>query len=109
MYYNQETIIYNNGVFNKATNTTTDLYGQTLHYGYGVFEGIRAYNTPNGVKIFKALEHYERLKKSCELINIPFEYDIQELVNVTYQVLEKNNIKEAHINFMGIRQKVFLT
>lgn len=97
MYYNQETIIYNNGVFDKATHTTTDLYGQTLHYGYGVFEGIRAYNTPNGVKIFKALEHYERLKKSCELINIPFKYDIQELVNVTYQVLEKNNIKDGYI------------
>jgi branched-chain amino acid aminotransferase len=97
MYYNQETIIYNNGVFDKATHTTTDLYGQTLHYGYGVFEGIRAYNTPNDVKIFKALEHYERLKKSCELINIPFKYDIQELVNVTYQVLEKNNIKDGYI------------
>lgn len=97
MYYNQETIIYNNGVFDKATNTTTDLYGQTLHYGYGVFEGIRAYPTPSGVKVFKALEHYERLKKSSELINIPFEFDIDELIEVTYQVLEKNNIKDGYI------------
>jgi branched-chain amino acid aminotransferase len=97
MYYNQETIIYNNGIFDKATNTTTDLYGQTLHYGYGVFEGIRAYHTSSGVKVFKALEHYERLKKSCELINIPFEFDIDELIDVTYQVLEKNNIKDGYI------------
>ncbi|MFY7810294.1 MAG: branched-chain-amino-acid transaminase [Flavobacterium sp.] len=97
MYYNQETIIYNNGVFDKATNTITDLYGQTLHYGYGVFEGIRAYHTPSGVKVFKALEHYERLKKSSELINIPFEFDIDELIAATYQVLEKNNIKDGYI------------
>jgi len=97
MYYNQETIIYNNGAFDKATNTTTDLYGQTLHYGYGVFEGIRAYNTPNGVKVFKAIEHYERLKNSCELINIPFHFDIQELIEATYKVLEQNNITDGYI------------
>lgn len=97
MYYNQETIIYNNGAFDKATNTTTDLYGQTLHYGYGVFEGIRAYNTPNGVKVFKAIEHYERLKNSCELINIPFNFDIQELIEATYKVLEQNNITDGYI------------
>jgi branched-chain amino acid aminotransferase len=97
MYYNQETIIYNNGVFNKACNTTTDLYGQTLHYGYGVFEGIRAYNTNNGVKVFKAKEHFERLRNSCELINIPFHFDIQELIKATYEILEKNKIKDGYI------------
>jgi branched-chain amino acid aminotransferase len=97
MYYNQETIIYNNGVFDKAINTTTDLYGQTLHYGYGVFEGIRAYKTSNGVTVFKALEHYQRLKNSCELINIPFNFDIQELIDATYQVLEKNKITDGYI------------
>ena len=97
MYYNQETIIYNNGTFDKATNVTTDLYGQTLHYGYGVFEGIRAYNTTSGVKIFKAKEHYERLKKSCELINIPFHFSIDELINATYEILNQNNIKDGYI------------
>lgn len=97
MYYSQETIIYNNGVFDKATNTPADIYGQTLHYGYGVFEGIRAYNTPSGVKVFKAKEHYERLKRSCELISIPFQYDIDELIKVTYEVLEKNNIVDGYI------------
>jgi branched-chain amino acid aminotransferase len=97
MYYNEDTIIYNNGIFDKAINTKTDLYGQTLHYGNGVFEGIRAYNTDGGVKIFKAVEHYERLKNSCDLLNIPFSYNIDELVAVTYEVLAKNNIKDGYI------------
>ncbi len=97
MYFNEQTIIFLNGKFVKAQESNTDLYSQTLHYGYGVFEGIRAYNTPNGVKIFKAKEHYDRLKKSCELINIPFNYSIEELIEHTYKLLQINNFKDAYV------------
>jgi len=97
MYYNENTIIYLNGAFVKATESNPDMYSQTLHYGYGVFEGIRAYNTEKGTKIFKEKEHYVRLKRSCELINIPFEFDIDELIKQSYEVLKKNNLKDAYI------------
>jgi branched-chain amino acid aminotransferase len=97
MYYNNNTLIYLDGKFVKANETTTDLYSQTLHYGYGVFEGIRAYETENGTSVFKAQEHYERLKKSAELINIPFNYDVEELVIATYELLEKNNLSDAYV------------
>lgn len=97
MYFNEKTTIYLNGDFVKATNANTDLYSQTLHYGYGVFEGIRAYDTHNGTRIFKAKEHYERLKKSCQLINIPFDYDVDDLIDQTYKVLEVNNFKDAYV------------
>ena len=62
MYYTRDTILFLNGKFIKAVDAHTDLYSQTLHYGFGAFEGIRAYNTMNGVKIFKAYEHYELRK-----------------------------------------------
>lgn len=97
MYYTKNTTLYLNGKFIKAVDATTDLYSQTLHYGYGVFEGIRAYQTMNGTKIFKAGEHFERLRKSAELVNIPFQYDTDELIRVTYQVLKKNNLSDAYI------------
>jgi branched-chain amino acid aminotransferase len=97
MYFNEQTIISLNGKFVKAEESSTDLYSQTLHYGYGVFEGIRAYNTLNGVKIFKAKEHYNRLKKSCELINIPFNYSIEQLIEQTYQLLKINNFQDAYV------------
>ena len=97
MYFNNETVLYLDGKFVKATESTTDLYGQTLHYGYGAFEGIRSYETEHGTKVFKAEEHYERLKKSCELVKIPFDYTVQELVEATYELLEKNNLKNAYI------------
>ena len=42
MYYNENTIIYFNGQFVKAAEAKIDLYSQSLHYGYAVFEGIRS-------------------------------------------------------------------
>lgn len=97
MYYSEDTIIYLNGKFIKAIDAHVDLFSQSLHYGYGVFEGIRSYHTQNGVKIFKANEHYERLKNSCALVNIPFDYNTEELVQITYQVLQRNNLTDAYI------------
>jgi branched-chain amino acid aminotransferase len=97
MYYNTNTLIYLDRKFVKASEATTDLYSQTLHYGYGVFEGIRAYATENGTRVFKAKEHYDRLKRSCELVNIPFNYSAQKLVDATYELLEKNNLSDAYV------------
>lgn len=96
-YYNSDTALYLNGKFLKAATTGTDLYGQSLHYGYGVFEGIRAYQTHNGTRVFKAKEHFKRLQRSCELINIPYNFDNDELIDATYKVLELNNLKNAYI------------
>lgn len=96
-YYDSNTTIYHNGNFVKATEAGTDLYSQSLHYGYAVFEGIRAYKTHNGTRIFKAKEHFKRLKRSAELMHLPFPYDIDELIRQTYKLLEKNNLKDAYI------------
>jgi branched-chain amino acid aminotransferase len=97
MYYNDNTILYLDGKFVKAKDATTDLFSQTLHYGYGTFEGIRAYQTVNGVKIFKAKEHYERLIKSCELVGIPFHHSPEELTQLSYSLLSKNKLKNAYL------------
>jgi branched-chain amino acid aminotransferase len=96
-YYNSETAIYINGKFEKAVDSKTDLYGQSLHYGYAVFEGVRAYHTHNGTRIFKAREHFERLKRSAELVHIPFTWDIDDLIKQTYKLLELNDFKDAYI------------
>jgi branched-chain amino acid aminotransferase len=68
-----------------------------LHFGYGVFEGIRSYRTVNGTKIFKATEHYERLRNSAALMRIPFHHSVSELTQITYQILEKNKLSDAYI------------
>ncbi|GAA0541587.1 branched-chain amino acid transaminase [Chitinophaga japonensis] len=97
-YYNENTILYLNGEYLKATEAKTDLYGQSLHYGYAVFEGIRAYKTEKGeIRIFKAREHFDRLRRSCELIHIPYKFDNEALISAAYKVLELNNLEEAYI------------
>jgi branched-chain amino acid aminotransferase len=98
MYYNNDTILYLNGEFVKAVDAKTNFYGQTLHYGYGVFEGIRSYQTVKGeTRIFKAEAHYERLKASAQALNLPYTYSASELIKATYALLEKNNIQDAYI------------
>ena len=98
MYYNNETIIFHNGQFAKAADAKMDLYSQSLHYGYSVFEGIRSYQSASGqTKIFKPIEHFERLKVSAESINLPYTYHTQELIDATYEVLRKNKLQNAYI------------
>jgi len=97
MYYNDNTILFLDGQFLKAKDAKMDLFGQTLHFGYGVFEGIRSYRTVNGTKIFKATEHYERLRHSAKVMGIPLHYSVSELAQITYRILEKNNLSDAYI------------
>ena len=97
-YYNEHTVVYHNGAFVKAADAKIDLYSQSLHYGYSVFEGIRSYKTITGeTSIFKAEEHYNRLKTSAEALNLPYTYDTHELTEITYELLRRNNIQDAYI------------
>ena len=97
MYYSDNSIVFYNGEFVNARDLKVSGYSQTLHYGNGVFEGMRAYKTLNGAKIFKSFEHFERLKFGAEIMDITFKYSPEELTNITYQLLEKNNLKDAYI------------
>lgn len=97
MYYNENTTIFLNGKWLNAKDATTDLYAQTLHYGSGVFEGIRSYETKDGASVFKAKEHYERLHYSAEKMHIKLDYSVEQLVDLTYELLEKNNLQDAYI------------
>jgi branched-chain amino acid aminotransferase len=97
-YYNENTVLWLDGKLLKASEAKTDLYSQSLHYGYAVFEGIRSYRTASGeTKIFKPVEHYDRLKNSADALNIPYSYSTDQLIEATYQVLEANNIQDAYI------------
>jgi branched-chain amino acid aminotransferase len=97
-YYNENTVLWLDGRLLKASETKIDLYSQSLHYGYAVFEGIRSYRTAAGeTKIFKPVEHYERLANSAKALNIPYSYSVDQLIEATYQVLERNHLQNAYI------------
>ena len=98
MYYNNNTFIYLNGKIVKASEAKIDLYSETLHYGYGVFEGIRSYKTiDEETEIFKADEHFDRLENSARALNLPYPWKRDELIDATYEVLKLNNLQDAYI------------
>ena len=97
-YYNENSILYLNGEFVKASEAKMDFYSQSLHYGYSVFEGIRSYKTSAGeTKIFKADEHFVRLQNSAAALNMPYTWTTTELIEATYETLVKNNLQDAYI------------
>ena len=104
MYYKEQTVIYLNGSYIKASDANVNLYSQTLHYGNGVFEGIRSYSTEDGVRIFKAKEHFDRLQYSAKKMHINLNISSDELEKITYHLLKINKLKNAYIRplvFLG--------
>ena len=97
MYYNNNTVVFFNGEWVKAKDLMVSPYVQVVHYGSGVFEGIRSYATPDGTRIFKSKEHYERLLFSAEKMYLKVNYTAEEFTQLTYQLLGKNNLSNAYI------------
>lgn len=97
MYFTSNTVAFVDGQFVSAEQAVVGVYAQSLHYGYAVFEGIRAYHTPAGTRIFKAKEHFERFHYSCQAIGLPLNYSVAELTELSYRLLEINGLSDAYI------------
>lgn len=109
MYYNSNSIIFHNGKFVNAVNANTDLYSQSLHYGIGIIDGLRAYQTPEGPQIFKAREHYDRFLASAEKMNIQLPFCQEELIQLSYRLLDLNRLSSAYIRplaYLGINMEM---
>src|SRR3954454_12082350 len=68
-----------------------------LHYGTGVFEGIRCYDTPKGPAVFRHTDHMQRLHTSARLINMQVPYSVEDLRAETNETLEANSLRECYI------------
>jgi len=81
-------------------DANTHLLTHTLHYGLGVFEGVRAYVTENGPSIFRLHDHTERLFKSAATVNMDIPFS-KERINIAHQdVIKANKLTEAYIRPM---------
>ncbi len=82
----------------------THVLSHTLHYGTGVFEGIRCYNTPRGPAIFRLEEHVQRLFDSAEIMKIQIPFSKKEITGACREIVRKNNLDECYIRplvFLG--------
>ncbi|MCL5291296.1 MAG: branched-chain amino acid transaminase [Actinobacteria bacterium] len=74
-----------------------------LHYGSGVFEGIRAYETSDGPAVFRLREHIERLFASAKVYLMPIPYSVDELVKATKETVRVSGLKSCYIRPIAFR------
>jgi branched-chain amino acid aminotransferase len=94
---NTADLIWLNGEFVAWEDAKVHVLTHALHYGTGVFEGIRAYETPQGTAIFRNREHLERLEKSAKLYYMELPYPREQLREVTHELIARNGFKSCYI------------
>jgi branched-chain amino acid aminotransferase len=87
--------IWMDGELVEWENATTHILTHTLHYGMGVFEGIRAYPTPNGVAIFRLGDHITRLLDSAKIFMMDVPFSHAELVEACKAVVRENELTDG--------------
>ncbi len=98
MFINTENkLIWKNGSFQKWDDTNVHILSHTLHYGTGVFEGVRAYDTLNGPAIFRLKEHTNRLFDAAKKINIEVPFEFDEIIHAQCETLNKNQLNAGYI------------
>ena len=98
MFKNTEKkFIWKNGEFENWDDSNVHILSHTLHYGTGVFEGVRAYKTENGPAIFRLSEHTSRLFDAASKINIKIPFSKDELNIIQCNILNQNNLNEGYI------------
>jgi branched-chain amino acid aminotransferase len=94
---NTADLIWLNGEFVAWEDAKVHVLTHALHYGTGVFEGIRAYETPQGTAIFRNQDHLERLEKSAKLYYMDLPYSTEQLREVTHELIARNGFKSCYI------------
>jgi branched-chain amino acid aminotransferase len=96
-------LIWKNGEFVPWDDAKVHVLSHGLHYGTGVFEGIRAYETAHGPAIFRSKEHYDRLAKSAELYYLQLPYSTEELRQATHELMRRNGLTSCYIRPLAFR------
>jgi branched-chain amino acid aminotransferase len=96
--------IWKNGEIMPWADATVHVSAHGLHYGSGVFEGIRCYETADGAALFRVREHYERFHESAKVYGFTIPYSVEELTEATCELISRNEFKSCYVRpicFMG--------
>jgi branched-chain amino acid aminotransferase len=89
--------IWLNGELVDWEDATVHVGVHALHYGSGVFEGIRCYETPRGPAVFRLTDHMKRLEMSARLIYMTLPYSVEELIGATHELLSANGLPACYV------------
>ena len=99
----QADLIWHNGELVAWEDAKVHVLSHGLHYGTGVFEGVRAYETDSGTAIFRHDDHIARLVRSAALYYMPLPYSAAELRQATHDLLIANGLRECYIRPVAFR------
>ncbi|HWF55089.1 MAG TPA: branched-chain amino acid transaminase [Solirubrobacteraceae bacterium] len=99
----QADLIWHNGELVAWEDAKVHVLTHGLHYGTGVFEGERAYDTAHGPAIFRNEDHLKRLFKSAELYYMPIPYSLEELRQATHELVAANELRQCYIRPIAYR------
>src|SRR5512142_6622 len=89
--------IWHNGKFVKWDDATVHVTAHALHYGSSVFEGLRAYATPNGPAILAAEAHIRRLYDSCRVMRMELPYRSEQVLSAVVEIVRRNGLGSCYI------------
>jgi branched-chain amino acid aminotransferase len=89
--------IWMNGKLVDWADAQVHLLTHALHYGSGVFEGIRAYKTARGPAVFRLTDHLQRLERSAKMYYMELPYPVAEMVQATKDVIKANDLEHCYI------------
>ena len=95
--------IWMNGDFVRWDEANVHVLTHGLHYGTGVFEGIRCYETDRGPAVFRHREHLERLASSAALYHLDLPYEVGELRDATHELIRRNGLESCYIRPIAFR------
>jgi len=93
-------LIWLDGALVPWREAKTHVLTHTLHYGMGVFEGVRAYRTEKGTAIFRLREHTERLFNSAHILGMRIPWDRETLIQAQRTVVRENGLESAYLRPM---------
>jgi branched-chain amino acid aminotransferase len=97
MAFSGEGKIWMNGKFIEWKDATIHIGAHVVHYGTGVFEGIRAYDSKRGTNVFRLPEHMRRLWDSCRVYRMEIPYKFDQLNDAVVETIRVNNFKSCYI------------
>jgi len=89
--------IWMNGSLVDWADANVHILTHTLHYGMGVFEGIRAYETADGPAVFRLTEHIERVHNSAKILGMPMPYSVDDLITATKETVASTGLDSCYI------------
>jgi len=94
-------VIWYDGKMVNWRDATTHVLTHTLHYGMGVFEGVRAYKTDKGTAIFRLKEHTDRLFRSAHILQMKMPYSKEQMMEAQKAAVRENNLESAYMRPMA--------